>query len=58
MMKSTALVFKVGPNAIDNIGIGFVQTMVPREVLKNKKLQVVVGMRKEWMRTLVTSFFR
>ena len=57
MMRSIALAFKASPNVTDNMGTGFVQTMVPREVLKNKNLQSVVGMRKEWMRTLVTSFF-
>ena len=57
MMRSIALAFKASPNVTDNMGTGFVQTMVPREVLKNKNLQSVVGMRKAWMRTLVTSFF-
>ena len=61
MMKNIALVFKARPKVIDNMVIGFVQAMVPKEVLKSKKLQAVVGMRKEWkewMRTLETRFFR
>ena len=61
MMKNIALVFKASPKVIDNMVAGFVQAMVPKEVLKRKKLQVVVGMRKEWkewMRTPVTRFFQ
>ena len=58
MMKNIALVFKASPKVIDNMVTGFVQAMVPKEVLKSKKLQAVVGMRKEWMRTSVTRFFR
>ena len=58
MMRSIALVFKASPKVIDNMVTGFVQAMVPKEVLKSKKLQAVVGIRKEWMRTSVTRFFR
>ena len=61
MMKNIALVFKTSPKVIDNMVAGFVQAMVPKEVLKRKKLQAVVGMKKEWkewMRTPVTRFFR
>ena len=55
MMKNIALVFKARPKVTDNMVIGFVQAMASKEVLKSKRLQVVVGMRteqKEWRRTL------
>ena len=38
MMRSIALVFKASPKVIDNMVTGFVQAMVPKEVLKSKKI--------------------
>ena len=57
MMRSIALVFKVNPKITGNMGTSFVQAMVPKEVLKSKKLPATVGMRKEWMRIVVISIF-